>query len=76
MSKAEPVRAFVGCHAFTPYSTTMPSVAAALACDFVMDWMNGNVSPRFRTREHEQADVFKVKNQDVDRLEGCPACAR
>ena len=76
VSKAEPVRAFVGCHAFTPYSTTMPSVAAALACDFVMDWMNGNVSPRFRTREHEQADVFKVKNQDVDRLEGCPACAR
>lgn len=74
--KAAPVRAFVGCHAFTPYSTTMPTVAAALACDFVMDWLEGEVSPRFRTRVHEHAQVFKVKNQDIDRLKGCPACAR
>ena len=74
--KAPPVRAFVGCHAFTPYSTTMPTVAAALACDFVMDWLEGDVSPRFRTRVHEHALVFKVKNQDIERLKGCPACAR
>ena len=73
--KDEPVRAFVGCHAFTPYSTTMPTVAAALACDFVMDWLGGEVSPRFRTRVHEHAQVFKVKNQDIERLNGCPACA-
>lgn len=74
--KVPPVRAFVGCHAFTPYSTTMPTVAAALACDFVMDWLEGEVSPRFRTRAHERAQVFKVKNHDIERLKGCPACAR
>ena len=73
--KDEPVRAFVGCHAFTPYSTTMPTVAAALACDFVMDWLGGEVSPRFRTRVHEHAQVFKVKNPDIERPHGCPACA-
>lgn len=72
--KAPPIRAFVGCHAFTPYSTSMPTVAAALAGDFVMDWLNGDVSPRFRTRAQEQADVYKVKNQNVSRLAGCPAC--
>ena len=74
--KIPPVRAFVGCHAFTPYSTTTPTIAAALACDFVMDWLNGEVSPRFRTRTHEQAQVYRVNNQDVARLEGCPACGR
>lgn len=74
--KHEPIRAFVGCHAFTPYSTTMPTVAAAMACDFVMDWLGGDVSPRFRTRVQEHAQVFKVKNQNIERLTGCPACAR
>lgn len=72
--KSEPVRAFVGCHAFAPYSATAPLTAAALAGDFVMDWLGGDVSPRFRTRAHERADIYKIKNQDVARLRGCPAC--
>lgn len=69
-----PVRAFVGCHAFTPYAIAAPMSAAALGCDFVSDWMRGDVSPRFRTRYSENAHLHKIKSQNVPPLKGCPAC--
>lgn len=73
--KHEPQRRQIGCHAFTPYAISAPLHAAALVIEMVVDWLkNKDPSPRFRTRLSENADVFKVKNQDADRLEDCMAC--
>jgi hypothetical protein len=63
-----------GCRAYTPYAVSAPMEAAALATDMVCDWLNGNPSPRFRTRSRENADVFQVKNQNPSKMLGCPAC--
>lgn len=63
-----------GCRAYTPYAVAAPMEAAALASDMVCDWLHGSVSPRFRTRSRENADVYKLKNQDLSRMAGCPAC--
>ena len=65
----------LGCHAFTPFAVSAPMMAAALACDLVVDWMRGNPSPRFRTRAVESADVRKLKPQNLTPLTGCPACS-
>lgn len=71
-----PERRFLGCQAFTPYAVSAPMQAAALATDMISAWMNGNPSPRFRTRSVENADVRAVKNQNISRLKGCPACGQ
>jgi hypothetical protein len=73
--KVPPVRRFVGCHAFTPFAISAAAAAAALGTDIVIDWLKGDPSPRFRTRCHENADLRKVKNQDISKLAGCPACS-
>jgi molybdopterin/thiamine biosynthesis adenylyltransferase len=70
-----PQKRQIGCHAFTPYAVSSPMQAAALAIDTVIDWIKGDPSPRFRTRSIENADVRRVKNQDISRLESCPACS-
>jgi hypothetical protein len=72
--KQTPERRFVGCHAFTPFAVGASMNAAALCMDMVADWLQGNVSPRFRSRATERADVRKVKNADISRLANCPAC--
>jgi hypothetical protein len=64
----------LGCTAFTPYSVSAPLLASALAVDMVISWLNGNPSPRFRTRIIENTDARKIKNQDLEPLEGCQAC--
>ena len=72
--KNETERRFIGCRAFTPYAVSAPMNAASLAADTIIDWIKGDPSPRFRTRITEGADVNKVKNQNVSRMEGCIAC--
>jgi molybdopterin/thiamine biosynthesis adenylyltransferase len=73
--KHEPQRLQIGCHAFTPYAISAPLQAAGLVTEMVVDWLKrGDPSPRFRTRSSENADVLKVKNQDVNRLAECMAC--
>ncbi|MDO9010346.1 MAG: ThiF family adenylyltransferase [Gallionella sp.] len=71
-----PLKQSVGCHAFTPYAVSSPMQAAALAIDAVIDWMKGDPSPRFRTRSIENSDVRRVKNQNISRLQNCPACGQ
>lgn len=71
-----PQKRQIGCHAFTPYAVSSPMQAAALAIDTVIDWMKGDPSPRFRTRCIENANVSKVKNQNISRLQNCPACSQ
>jgi molybdopterin/thiamine biosynthesis adenylyltransferase len=73
--KHEPQRLQVGCHAFTPYAISAPLQAAGLVTEMVVDWLKRrDPHPRFRTRPSENADVFKVKNQDANRLAECMAC--
>jgi molybdopterin/thiamine biosynthesis adenylyltransferase len=70
-----PERRQIGCTAFTPYAVSAPMYAASLVAEMITDWLQrGTASPRFRTRAAENADVKKVKNQDVEPLAGCPAC--
>ena len=71
-----PLKQTIGCHALTPYAVSSPMQAAALSIDAVIDWMKGDPSPRFRTRSIENADVRKVKNQNISRLQSCPACGQ
>ncbi len=72
--KTKPARHQIGCHAATPYAVSAPMHAAALATDMVCAWLQGSPSPRFRTRCVETADLFSVKNQDISKMNGCPAC--
>lgn len=64
----------VGCSEFRPYAVAAPMSAAALATDFIVDWLKGDPSPRFRTRPREGADVRKQKSQDFEPTRECPAC--
>jgi len=73
--KAEPQRKQLACSGFTPYAVSAPMSAAALCIEVMVDWLStGNPSPRFRTAPSANAEVYTVKNQDVRRLETCPAC--
>jgi len=74
--KERPTTRFVGCQSVTMFPVSAAMAAAALASDIVIDWLAGNPSPRFRTRARENADVFRVKNQDLTKLKACPACKR
>jgi molybdopterin/thiamine biosynthesis adenylyltransferase len=65
----------VGCNAYTPYAVSSPMSASALAIDMIIDWLKGDVSPRFRTRSIEGAKVRSIKNQNLKPLEECPGCA-
>ncbi|GAA5007370.1 hypothetical protein FNZ56_04185 [Pseudoluteimonas lycopersici] len=71
----DPETRIVGCSAYTPYAVSAPMSASALAIDMIIDWLKGDVSPRFRTRCVEGADIRKTKNQNVSPLEGCPGCS-
>lgn len=71
----DPETRIVGCSAYTPYAVSAPMSASALAIDMIIDWLRGDVSPRFRTRPIEGADARKIKNQNVTPLEGCPGCS-
>lgn len=73
--KATPTRRVLGCRAFTPYAVSAPMYAASLATEMVVDWLRlGAASPIFRTRTTDNANVARVKNQDLTRLDRCPAC--
>ena len=74
--KVAPQKRSIGCQAFTPYAVSSPMQAAVLAIDTVIDWVKGDPSPRFRTRSIENADVRRVKNQNISRLHDCLACGQ
>lgn len=71
----DPEIRIVGCSAYTPYAVSAPMAACALVIDMIIDWLKGDVSPRFRTRYIEGADVRKIKSQNVSPLEGCLGCS-
>jgi hypothetical protein len=70
-----PATRVIGCQAFTPYAVSAPMSASALAVDMVISWLRGDPTPRFRVRSVEDAEVRRLKNQNLEALTGCPACA-
>lgn len=70
-----PMTRFVGCQSVTLFPVSAAMSAAALASDLIVDWLAGDPSPRFRTRAREKAEVFTLKNQNLRKIEGCPACS-
>lgn len=74
VAKKPTIGGFVGCQAFTPYAVSAPLSASALVIDMIANWLAGSPSPRFRTRTIEQANLCRVKNQDITPISGCPAC--
>jgi hypothetical protein len=72
----EPIMRMAGCSEYRPYAVSAPMSAAVLATEFVVDWLTGDPSPRFRTYAREGSAVRKQKNQNFDPVRGCPACAR
>lgn len=75
--KGDTEKSYRACQHYTPYAVSAPISAVALATDLIVDWLRaGDPSPRFRTRSVETADVYKVKNQNIRPLDGCPACAK
>lgn len=73
--KGDVERRFLGCSSFTPYAVAAPMHAATLCTEIVMDWLQRDrPDPTFRTRSTANADVYRVKDQNLTRLEGCPAC--
>ncbi|WP_157719526.1 ThiF family adenylyltransferase [Pseudomonas oryzae] len=75
--KGDIEKSYRACQHYTPYAVSAPISAVALATDLVVDWLRtDDPSPRFRTRSVETADVYKVKNQNIRPLDGCPACVK
>lgn len=74
--KAEPELGYKGCTSFTPYSVSAPMHAASLALDTIIDDLQGHPSPRFRTRYIENTDTFKIKSQDLTKIQSCAACGQ
>lgn len=57
---------YLACSDFTPYSVSASMSAASLATDMVMDYINGDPAPRYRTRYNER---YKGKRIDSS----CPS---
>lgn len=74
--KEQPKTRFVGCQSITMFPVSAAMSAAALATDLVIDWIDGDPSPRFRTRARENAKLFRADPQDLSRLKDCPACSK
>lgn len=72
---ASPTRlAHKACSTFTPYAVTAAVSAATLGTEIVVDWIKGNPSPRWRTFYRENAVARKIRSQNIEALENCPAC--
>jgi len=59
---------------YVPFSAAASVQAAALAGQLVLDWANGRATPRLRTRAISYDNRKEVKDKDLTRASGCPAC--
>ena len=73
--KEPPTTRAIGCQAVTPYSVAAPIDAAALATEFVVDWLQGEVSPRLRYRFRDNAEVRTQRSHDMSKIAHCQACS-
>ena len=49
--------------------------AAALGTDIVLDYVNGILSPRYRTRYSERWQGSKIISNDAPKASDCPCCS-
>ena len=65
-----------GCEGlYVPFPATASVQAAALAMEMVQAWLDGAVSPSFRTRVLDLKREVHFKDCSPQRYKGCPACA-
>lgn len=70
-----PTYAGFGCESlYVPFPVSVSVSAAALALDAVLDWVSGQSSPKFRSRVMKGA-LQGTQVQELEKIEGCPACA-
>lgn len=72
----EPITAIRACTDFTPYAVSSSMSTASLVTDMVLDWLKGEVSPRYRTRYSEKWHGKKLQSADFLPHEDCHVCAR
>lgn len=60
--------------AFYPYSVAAPAIAAALACDVVINWVNGKPGPRLRTQVLDHDRAINRKPTMPSPHKDCPSC--
>lgn len=71
-----PITAIRACTDFTPYAVSSSMSTAALVTDIVLDWLKGDVSPRYRTRYNEKWHSNHLESSDFLPHEDCHVCAR
>lgn len=65
---------FSACSDYTPYSVSASQSASVLATDLILDWLRGNVSPRYRTRYTERWVGNKIESADYLPHKDCHVC--
>lgn len=64
-----------GCESlYVPFSATASMQAACLGLEMTLDWVNGDVAPRLRTRVLDTGLRPGCEDIDAPRLPSCPAC--
>ncbi len=59
---------------YVPFPVSRSVAAAALACDLVIDWVNGDPGNRFRSITFDARRAFQVLDGNPDPINSCPAC--
>ncbi|UIY45312.1 ThiF family adenylyltransferase [Methylobacterium radiotolerans] len=59
---------------YIPFPVSRSVAAAALACDLVLDWANGDPGDRFRSLTLDAKRGLTVPASSPDPIETCPAC--
>ena len=59
---------------YIPFPVSRSVAAAALACDLVLDWANGDLGDRFRSLTLDTRRGLTVPASSPDPIETCPAC--
>ncbi|OPH35646.1 ThiF family adenylyltransferase [Moraxella atlantae] len=70
----EPVVNFSACSDYTPFSVSASQSASALAIDLVLDWLRGEVGPRYRTRYTERWTGSRLESADYLPHQDCHVC--
>jgi molybdopterin/thiamine biosynthesis adenylyltransferase len=59
---------------YIPYPVSRSVAAAALACDLVLDWANGDPGHRLRNHVFDHKAAFRVESSSPAPSKSCPAC--
>lgn len=71
---AETTAAACGEGRFIPYGVAAPIIAAGVALQLVLDWANGDPSPRLRTMSIDKRTTKTINDKNAEKSKTCPAC--